>query len=247
MSLHLTIVALAALATCVSALHPRQDSQASAGSSAAASSAAASSAAVSSAAASAVPSGAVAAGDLNRSVNISIDGTIFPLPISPFGEPIKQDLTVNCVNCSIVGEISVSGGGGIGDDIIQPPAIFQKDSGFDFSDFWVGAAINTTSAHFEFAINLTASNNTNEFTVPLYSITKSHTFDKLVTVTATFSPEIHGWINTTNDVNFTHGFDFEVQPGSGVLIPIKHLPDTSTFLFNQSTLTPLPTHPLQVT
>lgn len=87
----------------------------------------------------------------------------------------KQDLTVNCVNCSIVGEISVSGGGGIGDDIIQPPAIFQKDSGFDFSDFWVGAAINTTSAHFEFAINLTASNNTNEFTVPLYSITKSHT------------------------------------------------------------------------
>lgn len=31
-----------------------------------------------------------------------------------------------------------------------------------------------------------------------------------MTVTATFSPEIHGWVNTTNDVNFTHGFDFEV-------------------------------------
>ena len=59
--------------------------------------------------------------------------------------------------------------------MIQPPAIFQKDTGFDFSDFWVGAVINNMSAHFEFAINLTASNNTNEFHVPLYSITKSHT------------------------------------------------------------------------
>ena len=87
----------------------------------------------------------------------------------------QQELIVGCINCSIVGEISVSGGGGIDDHIIQPPAIFQKDSGFDFSDFWVGAAINNMSAHFELAINLTASNNTNEFSVPLYSITKSHT------------------------------------------------------------------------
>ena len=89
MSLHFTTLALAALSTAVSALYPRQDSQASAGSSAAASSAVASSAAVSSAAASAVPSGAVAVGDLNRSVNISIDGTIIPLPISPFGSPMS--------------------------------------------------------------------------------------------------------------------------------------------------------------
>lgn len=86
----------------------------------------------------------------------------------------QKDLTVSCIDCSIVGEISVSGGGGIGHDIIQPPAIFQNDSGFDFSDIWVGAAINNLSAHFEFAINVTASNNTNEFTVPLYSVTKLH-------------------------------------------------------------------------
>ena len=82
----------------------------------------------------------------------------------------SQDFTVNCVNCSIIGEISVSAG----DDIIQPPPIFRKDSEFDFNDLWVGAVINNMSAHFEFAINLTASNNTNEFHVPLYSITKSH-------------------------------------------------------------------------
>ena len=85
------------------------------------------------------------------------------------------DFTVSCINCSVIGEISVSGGGGIDGVDIKPPAIFQKDSGFDFSDVWVGAAINNMSAHFEFAINVTASNNTNDFIVPLYSITKSHT------------------------------------------------------------------------
>lgn len=84
MSPHITTLALAALATCVSALHPRQDSQASAGSSSVASSAAASSAA-----ASALPSGALAVGDLSQSVDISIDGTIFPPPISPFGAPVS--------------------------------------------------------------------------------------------------------------------------------------------------------------
>lgn len=195
MRLHKTTLALVALTTPVFTLQPRQDTQASVGSSATGSSATASSVAVSSAAASAVPSGAAAAGDLDQSVNISIDGTIFPPPISAFGITMSvlqfldrlrsaerltsisrpQDLTVNCVNCSIIGEISVSGGGGIADHIIQPPAIFQKDSGFDFSDFWVGAVIDNMSAHFEFAINLTASNNTNELVVPLYSITKSHT------------------------------------------------------------------------
>ena len=83
-----------------------------------------------------------------------------------------QDFSVNCVNCSIIGDISVSGGD---EHINQPPAIFQKDSGFDFKDRWVGAVIDSMTAHFEFAINLTASNNTNEFVVPLYSKTKSHT------------------------------------------------------------------------
>ena len=29
----------------------------------------------------------------------------------------------------------------------------------------------------------------------------------IMTVTATFTPELHGWVNTTTDVNFTHGFD----------------------------------------
>ena len=33
----------------------------------------------------------------------------------------------------------------------------------------------------------------------------------ILAVTATFTPELHGWVNTTNDVNFTHGFDFEAS------------------------------------
>ena len=184
MRLHNTTLALFALITCAFALQPRQDPQASVGSSATGSSAAAS----------AVPSGAAAVGDLDQSVNINIAGTIFPPPISAFCIKMSvvqflnpppsesaarltrisrpQDFAVNCINCSIIGEISVSGGG---DHIDQPPAVFQKDSGYDFSDFWVGAVIDNMSAHFEFAINMTATNNTNEFIVPLYSITKSHT------------------------------------------------------------------------
>ena len=193
MRLHNTTLALVALKTPVFALQPRQDTQASVGSSATGLSATASSVAISSAAASTVPSGTAAVGDLDQSVDISIDGTIFPPPISAFGikmsvlqfldRPPKestarltrisrpQGFTVNCVNCSIVGDISVSGGG----DFTQPPPVFKKDSGFDFNDLWVGAVINNMSAHFEFAINMTATNNSNEFIVPLYSITKSHT------------------------------------------------------------------------
>lgn len=32
-----------------------------------------------------------------------------------------------------------------------------------------------------------------------------------LTITATLNPEIYGWINTTNNVSFTYGFDFEVS------------------------------------
>ena len=39
------------------------------------------------------------------------------------------------------------------------------------------------------------------------------TYQKLdiITITATFTPELHGWVNTTTDVNFTHGFDFNAS------------------------------------
>ena len=39
-----------------------------------------------------------------------------------------------------------------------------------------------------------------------------------MTVIDTFSPEIHGWVNTTNDVNITHGFNFEVSSANNCAI-----------------------------
>ncbi|KAK3166836.1 hypothetical protein OEA41_009961 [Lepraria neglecta] len=63
--------------------------------------------------------------------------------------------------------------------------------------------------------------------------------DKVVTITFSFNPEIHGWVNTTQDVNFTYGFDFVVQPGSEVLISLDDPFNSMSLGFNQSTLTPL--------
>lgn len=38
----------------------------------------------------------------------------------------------------------------------------------------------------------------------------SHLQADLLTLTATLSTALHGWVNTTNDVNFTYGFTFTV-------------------------------------
>ena len=43
-----------------------------------------------------------------------------------------------------------------------------------------------------------------------------------MTVTANFTPEIHGWVNTTNDVNFTQGFEIEVSSANNHAICYIH-------------------------
>ena len=111
---------------------------------------------------------------------------------------------------------------------------------FDFDELWVGAIMDNMTAHIDLAVNVTTSNDTNEFAVPLYTNSKSRIIDGVVIITTVFTPEIHGWINTTMDVNFTHGFDFTMQPGTGFLIPLEHLDRTQSFGFNQTMLTPLP-------
>ncbi|KAL8787471.1 MAG: hypothetical protein Q9195_007763 [Heterodermia aff. obscurata] len=162
-----------------------------------------------SAAATASPSDSSDDDEIDQLINIKIDGKIFPPAISFDGSSIPQDFSVNCLNCSIIGNLSVSAGGGIGPEEITPPATFEtagSATDFDFSDFWVGVIVDSLSAHFDIAINLTASNNTNELIVPL------HTFSKKISM----------------------------QSGAGLLIPIDHLPQTKTYKFNESTLTPLP-------
>lgn len=183
--------------------------------------------------------------EINEPLDIIIDGRIYPPVIYEGAVPIHQDLSISCAHCDIFGNISLSGGGKIPDDpfpgsqLPTPPDVLQLHPDFDFSGLWVGATFDQLSAHFDFTINLNASNQTNEFTVPL----PSKTFTKSVgdlTITATLNPEIYGWINTTNNVNFTYGFDFQVLPGSELLLPLESLNQSISIGFNQSTLTPLP-------
>ena len=89
-----------------------------------------------------------------------------------------QDFSVNCINCSITGDISLAGGGKFGNDILgftvdTPPDLLVIHPEFDFIQKWVAASIDNLTAHFEFGLNLTASNNTNELIVPLPSISIS--------------------------------------------------------------------------
>ena len=78
-----------------------------------------------------------------------------------------KDFSVNCVNCSISGTISISAGGDWSVYHIQAPADVEEiPSDFEFNDKWVAATFDNLDATFEFGINLTASNATNEFIVP---------------------------------------------------------------------------------
>ena len=88
-----------------------------------------------------------------------------------------QDFSVNCLNCSITGDISLAGGGKFGDilsfTVDTPPDLLAIHPEFDFIQKWVAASVDNLTAHFEFGLNLTASNNTNELIVPLPSISIS--------------------------------------------------------------------------
>ncbi|KAM0800076.1 hypothetical protein BDR22DRAFT_963331 [Usnea florida] len=172
--------------------------------------------------------------------SFTLDGKIFPPDIVADNVIIPKDFSVNCVNCSINGNISISAGGDWSVDHIQTPSDVEEiPSDFDFSDKWVAATFDNLDATFEFGINLTASNATNEFIVPLDSKTISKTFD-ILTLTATIGAEIHGWVNTSDNVNFTHGFNFHVPPGSEIIIDLDHLNQSLSVGFNHSALTPLP-------
>ena len=87
-----------------------------------------------------------------------------------------KDFSVNCVNCAINGNISISAGGVWSVDHIQTPSDVEEiPSNFDFTDKWVAATFDNLDATFEFGINLTASNATNELIVPLGSKSISRT------------------------------------------------------------------------
>lgn len=87
------------------------------------------------------------------------------------------DFTVNCVNCTITGDFNLSAGdNNIPFHIFKISADVEKRASgfyFDFNDIWVAATVDNLNATFKFEIDLKASNTTNNFTVPLYTQTKS--------------------------------------------------------------------------
>ena len=79
-----------------------------------------------------------------------------------------EDLTVNCVDCTINGNISLSAGGSIaGDHITTPADVKQLAPNFDFKDYWAAATFDNLEATFEFAVNISASNPKNELDIPV--------------------------------------------------------------------------------
>lgn len=183
--------------------------------------------------------------EINEPLDIIINGRVFPPVVYDGSSTFPQDISIDCANCDVFGNFSLSGGGKIPDDdfpgsqIPTPADVLEMHPDFNFDGLWVGATFDDLSAHFAFSFNLTASNQSNEFIIPLPSKTFTKSIGDL-TITATLNPEIYGWINTTNDVNFTYGFDFKVPPGSELLLPLQSLNQSISVGFNQSTLTPAP-------
>ncbi|KAL6720844.1 hypothetical protein ACLMJK_002769 [Lecanora helva] len=150
------------------------------------------------------------ADELVEPFNFTLDGKIFPPAVKIGDATIPQDFSINCLNCFIDGKLSLAAGGSIDDHEFYPPADFN-DSAFDFENFWVGAAFPSLEAEFELSLNLTTSTNGNdELIIPLESFTKSITYDEVLTLTVTVDFEIHGSLDSANNVNFTQGFNFSV-------------------------------------
>lgn len=187
--------------------------------------------------------------EINEPLDIIINGRVYPPVIYDGNVITPEGFSIDCINCDVFGNISLSGGGKIpndpfpGSQIPTPTDVLEMHPDFDFSGLWVGATFDALSAHFDLTVNLTAfnqtSNQTNEFLIPLPSKTFTKSIGDL-TITATLNPEIYGWINTTNNVSFTYGFDFEIPPGSELLLPLESLNQSISLGFNKSTLTPIP-------
>jgi hypothetical protein len=83
----------------------------------------------------------------------------------------NSQFTIDCVDCSIVGDLSFSGGcndtpanGCI--EQWAPDANFSMLP-FDFSEYWLGMVVDNFKIHIELNINLTPSQPTNEIDIPL--------------------------------------------------------------------------------
>ena len=100
------------------------------------------------------------------------------------------DFLIDCLDCSVQGNFSLSAG-----DSSIPGSIFEtpddvrqraNDSNFNFRDVWVAATFGFLNATFDISVNLTASNKTNELSVPLLPFIDGNPFTSKKSVRSAF-------------------------------------------------------------
>lgn len=89
----------------------------------------------------------------------------------------ESEFAISCYDCSIAGNLSLSAGGSYDlTDVKAPTDVEEIPSNFNFKDHWVAATFDNFDAHFNFSVELNASDPNNEIVVPLpYSKTFSKT------------------------------------------------------------------------
>ena len=91
------------------------------------------------------------------------------------------DFTINCLECSIAANLSLSAGGNLADidTFDAPPDVMEIPSDFDFKDHWAAATFDSFDAVFELSVDLSASSPHNEIIVPI-PLGKAFTISKKV-------------------------------------------------------------------
>ncbi|KAH7100865.1 hypothetical protein BKA62DRAFT_830587 [Auriculariales sp. MPI-PUGE-AT-0066] len=175
----------------------------------------------------------------NGHFDIELNGNIYPPPVLEANLP--QNVKIDCINCKVKGEFALSAGG---QDVFQDrtpsenfTSKFVQAENFDFTNTWVGLAVQSFSAHLEFAVTITpAVNDTvgNELIIHVLSAPIKIPILAVPGLSVEIDPQIHGSINVSKEVTFTHGFDMTVPTGSTLLIPVFHPNETIAVGFNQT-------------
>jgi hypothetical protein len=176
----------------------------------------------------------------NGSIDVKLDGKIYPPPILEGDLP--QNVEIVCKNCWIKGDMAVSAGGDNIGSSLDPSENFTSPlvqaAGFDFSHTWVGFSMQSFAAHFEFEMTVTpvAANDTgsNDLVAHLLGVPLSIPVPLISGLALTIDPQLHGTINASRQVTFTHGFDMTVPAGSTLLIPVFHVDQSIAVGFNQT-------------
>ncbi|EJD50357.1 hypothetical protein AURDEDRAFT_160259 [Auricularia subglabra TFB-10046 SS5] len=176
----------------------------------------------------------------NGHIDVAVNGKVFPPP-NVLGQEFPQNVQVTCNSCFARGDMSISAGGQDLGHELTPTANFTsrfvQAANFDFTRNWVGFAMQGFSAHVELAVDLTPANSSNELVIHLLGVPLTIPVVAVPGLSVTFDPQIHGLVNVSEPVTFTHGFDLTVPAGSTLLIPVAHVDETIAVGFNETVIT----------